>query len=294
MKNAILFLSQLLRIKQWAKNSFIFFPLVFSGNLFQVSPVKNCLIAFAGFCFLSSGLYVFNDFLDRDRDRLHPQKSKRPLARAKISPSTIYLLIGSLIFAGLFICWVISPAIFFSGLIYIGLHLIYNFCTKKIVILDVVFVAFGFQIRIWAGSLASGVYPSVWLQMCVFLLALFLGFNKRRHELSSLGATASQHRSVLASYTDYLLDQIIIICSTLSIVFYGLYTISPEMLHRIGNNTMVYSVPFVIYGIFRYLYLIHIKKQGGDPGEILLTDSSSLVNVLLWILFIVFLLYPLK
>ena len=153
-------------------------------------------------------------------------------------------------------------------------------------ILDVLTVAFGFQLRIWAGSVAIGVMPSLWLQMCVFVLALFLGFTKRRYEITVLKLDGPSHRKVLSHYTSYLLDQLIMICATLAIVFYGLYAISAEIVARIGGYEMFYSTGFVIYGIFRYLYLIHVKKLGDDPGDILLSDIPLITNILLWIGFV--------
>jgi len=290
MKNFFFFL-KLLRTQQWVKNTFIFFPLLFSGYLFHREPAVSTVLTFLGFCLISSSLYVFNDYKDREKDKLHPKKAHRPLAQTHIPSSTIFSLIVIFMGIGLFICYKISAAILFIAIFYIAIHLIYNYYTKMIVILDVIFVAIGFQIRILAGSLAAGVPPSVWLQMCVFLLALFLGFTKRRYEISTLKEKASEHRSVLAHYTSYLLDQIIIICSTLAIAFYGLYTISSDIVQRIGNQNMIYSVAFVIYGIFRYLYLVHVKKLGDEPGEILSTDAPLLINVLLWILYVGFLIY---
>lgn len=291
MKNKIKFLLDLLRVKQWVKNAFIFFPLIFSGKLLQPDPAINCMIAFWGFCFVASGLYIFNDYFDRHKDRLHPRKAGRPLTRLEVGKPLISLLVGGLIGVGLLVCWQADSLVMATALVYIILHLVYNFFAKKIVIIDVVFIALGFQIRIWAGAMAAQVYPSAWFQMCVFLLALFLGFTKRRYEIATLRERASEHRSVLAHYTSYLLDQIIIICSTLAIVFYGLYAISADITDRIGGQGMVYSVVFVIYGIFRYLYLSHVKRQGDDAGETLISDAPLLINVLLWILFICYLLY---
>ncbi len=284
-------LSKLLRIKQWIKNAFIFFPLIFSGNLFDINRLLNCVVTFVGFCLIASGTYIFNDHIDSHKDRLHPKKASRPLAQGKFKNSQIIGLIVGLLSLGLLICFVVDIFIFYMGVLYILLHLIYNLYTKKIVILDVVFVAAGFQLRIWAGALASGVLPSARFQLCVFLLALFLGFTKRRHEITTLKDQAPEHRSVLAHYTTYLLDQIIIICSTLSIVFYGLYTLSADIMIRVGQDYMIYSVGFVIYGIFRYLYLVHVKKFGDDPGEILLSDRPLLINIILWILFVIMILY---
>lgn len=291
MKNKLQFVFDLLRVKQWVKNAFIFFPLIFSGQLFNTEPLINCVIAFFGFCLVASGLYIMNDYLDRHTDRLHPRKALRPLSSTEVPRPVIILLIGGFIILGLLVCSQVDHTVFLTALIYIFLHLTYNFLAKSIVIIDVIFVALGFQIRIWAGAMAAGVMPSVWLQLCVFLLALFLGFTKRRYELTTLQNYAVGHRKVLAEYTPYLLDQMIIICSTLAIVFYGLYTMSPDMIRRIGSHHMLYSIVFVIYGMFRYLYLSHVKKQGDDPGEVLANDPALLINVLLWILFICYLLY---
>lgn len=295
MKNKIKFLFDLLRVKQWVKNSFIFFPLIFSGKLFYPDQIINCIITFLGFCLVASGLYILNDYLDRHKDRLHPRKANRPLAQLKIGKPAIALIVSSFVGLGILVCWQVDPLVLVTAMVYIMLHLVYNFFTKMIVIIDVVFIALGFQIRIWAGAMAIGVVPSVWLQMCVFLLALFLGFTKRRYELNTLGESALGHRSVLSHYTIYFLDQMIIICSTLAVVFYGLYTISADLANRGGGQEMVYSVVFVIYGIFRYLYLSHVKRQGDDAGEALASDLPLLANVLLWILYICYLLYnPLR
>jgi len=281
----------LFRIKQWVKNIFIIFPLLFSGQLFDPKRLLACFLAFIGFCFISSGVYILNDFLDSSRDKIHPKKSQRFLSRRRVQSSSATLLILGLVALGAWICLMADVVILYTAVVYIFIHLLYNFYAKTIVILDVIFVATGFQIRIWAGSLAAGVVPSVWLQMCVFLLALFLGFTKRRHEIATLRDHAPEHRSVLVHYTTYLLDQIIIICSTLAIVFYGLYTISSDIMIRVGNHNMVYSVGFVIYGIFRYLYLVHVKKLGDDPGEVIFSDKPFLINIALWLTFIIFVLY---
>lgn len=291
MKTKIQFICDLLRVKQWVKNTFIFFPLIFSGQLFAPNKLQNCILAFLGFCLIASALYIFNDYRDRHQDRLHPKKSQRPLAKAKFTEVQIALMILSLGGTGIIVCAQVNPLLILTAFLYIGISLIYNFVAKFIVIIDVIFVALGFHIRVWAGAMACDIVPSVWLQMCIFILALFLGFTKRRHEITTLGHDAASHRGVLSHYTTYLLDQIILICSTLAIVFYGLYTMSPDMINRVGHSKMIYSVVFVIYGIFRYLYLSHVKKQGDDPGEVLASDSPLLINVLLWILFICYLLY---
>ena len=288
----LIYIWRLLRIKQWVKNFFIFVPLIFSGGLFQKALLTDVATTFAGFCFLASGLYVFNDFLDSKKDRLHPDKSQRPLARKKLPVGLVTLLILFLLGVGLGVCWMTDLMIFYIGVVYIIVHLIYNLLTKQIVILDVFFVAIGFQIRIWAGSYAALVLPSVWLQLCVFLLALFLGFTKRRYEISTLKDLAAEHRTVLAHYSVYLLDQIIMICSSLTIICYGLYTISADVAFRLGGHqNMIYSLLFVIYGLFRYLYLVHVRKLGGDPGEMMFQDKALLISIILWAMYSVLLLY---
>jgi len=291
MTNTLIFYLRLIRIKQWVKNTFIFFPLIFSGQLFLSNFLYHATLTFIGFCLISSSMYILNDLLDLKKDRVHPKKAKRPLAQGKVNIPLIFFLILALQFMGLSICLRVDFTVFLTAVFYVLTILLYNFGTKRIVLLDVISIAAGFHFRIWAGAFAVGVIPSVWLQMCVFLLALFLGFTKRRRELSTLKNRAPEHRSVLAHYTSYLLDQIIIICSTLAIVFYGLYTISSDIADRIGSNNMVYSLVFVIYGIFRYLYLIHVRNAGDDPGEVLFSDLPLLTCVILWIAYIGMVLY---
>lgn len=287
----MMILFKVLRIKQWVKNAFIFFPLIFSGSFFQLFYLKQSTATFIGFCFIASSMYILNDLLDLDRDRIHPKKAERTEAKLYTNKGLIALLILILLSWGIWILSCVDPLVVMIGSGYVLLHVVYNLIVKRIVILDVIFIAIGFHLRILAGSLAIRVMPSVWLQLCVFILALFLGFTKRRHEMQTLKEKAQEHRVVLAHYTPYLLDQMIMICSTLAVVFYGLYTISPEIVARQGNYNMTYSIVFVIYGIFRYLYLIHVRNLGNDPGEILLSDWPLTVNVIAWIIFVGFLIY---
>jgi len=281
----------LMRIKHWSKNFFIYFPLIFSGQLFREGAFFQATFSLLGFCFLSSSIYILNDLLDSENDKHHPHKSGRPLSREAISRTFAIVLSLFFLIAGLCVCSLINFGVLLMGVLYILLHVVYNIYAKNVVILDVIFIAMGFQIRIWAGALAIDVAPSVWLQMCVFVLALFLGFVKRSLELKFLKDSAQKHRIVLSHYTSYLLDQIIIICSTLAIVFYGLYTISSDVVLKLGSYDMVYSVAFVIYGIFRYLYLAHVKRQGDEPSDILFSDRPIFWCVFLWIVSIVWMIY---
>lgn len=280
-----------LRVQQWIKNAFIFLPVVFSGYLFQSDLWLNITLTFIAFSFISSAIYIINDLLDYRQDQKHPIKSLRPIAANKVSKPLAMIVSVVCLLLGIYFSYLVSLDLTFLSIAYVLLQLLYNSRSKKMVLVDVLSVAFGFLMRIWAGSIAAQVLPSAWLQLCVFVLSLFLGFAKRRSEMSLLKLDAHEHRSVLSKYSVYLLDQLIMICATLSIVFYGLYTISPEVVARVHSNAMLYSLPFVIYGIFRYLYLIHQNKKGDDSGEILLNDVPLFLAVLGWCLFVVFVIY---
>ena len=271
---------EFLRVRQWVKNFFILFPFIFAGKFFSPGMLGRVLETVAVFCLASSAMYIFNDLCDLEFDKNHPQKSKRPLASGKIKPSLACWAVLGLGSAGLLLAGVLGKDVLGMVALYIVLNIGYNVWTKHIIIFDVISVALGFQIRIWAGSVAAGVWPSAWLQMCTLLLALFLGFTKRRCESFTLGSKMKRHRPVLSQYNDYLLDLMIGVCAVLAIAFYGLYTI--EVGHHGGERYMLYSVLFVIYGIFRYLYLAYVKKISGDAAEIFFSDWPLAACVLLW------------
>lgn len=283
-------LIELLRLRQWVKNLFIIAPLIFCGRFNEPSLWAHLAWVVAAFCLISSGMYIINDLSDLDEDRHHPQKKNRPLASGRMGLRQAKLVAVVLLFAGLGLCFIQGMDVLLLAVSYILLHLLYNLRTKHVVILDVLTVAAGFQIRIWVGAAAIHIMPSAWLQICMFVLALFLGFAKRRCELVNLENSAHLHRSVLGKYTEYFLDQMILVCSTLSIVLYGLYTVSPEVTERIKSYSMFYSTVFVVYGIFRYLYLMHVKRLKEDPSEALLTDKPMMINIILWLFFIVIIL----
>lgn len=281
----------LLRVKQWVKNVFIFMPLIFGGFLFNVPDILKVTVTFIAFCLLSSAVYIINDLKDLSSDRMHPKKKRRPLAAGLIKPEQAVLILAFLFAVSLSIGFFMGKAIFLVMVLYALLHLLYNFKLKKTVILDVISIALGFELRIWAGALAISIYPSVWIQLCVFLLALFLGFIKRRHEKHILYDKAIEHRGVLAHYTLYFLDQMIMISATLCIIFYGLYVMSEDVVRRTSNHYMAYTIPFVVYGVFRYLYLVHVRRAGDDPGEILVSDLPFFINIILWAFSIIAILY---
>lgn len=273
-----------LRPKQWIKNLFVFLPLLFSGGLFKAGAFIEVCASFILFSLASCSVYLLNDILDRKEDKAHPVKSKRPIARGRISVKLgllLSLLFFLLAFAGSLLAGKYLAVIIIA---YIMLNIAYAIIIKRIPILDVIAIAIGFELRVWAGALVIGIRPSIWLESCAFLLALFLGFAKRRGEIVLLESGAEQHRRVLAGYRGLLLDEFIIIASGLTLLSYILYAISRDA-------RMAYTVPFVIYGILRYLYIIHNNKKSGDPTEILVSDKPLLVDLALWVISILLILY---
>lgn len=280
-----------LRPNNWIKNIFLFAPLIFSGKFLELISFSREVLAFIAFCLCSSAVYLLNDILDFDADKLHPVKSKRPIASGELTKRFALFLSLMILSVAFFISSLISVWLCFVVSIYYLLNLFYSLYLKKIEIIDVMTIAFDFELRIWAGSLAIGVIPSVWLQLMTFLLALFLGFTKRRKEIILLGGVAEEHRQVLSMYKVPLLDQFITLCAGLSILAYALYTVSPEIECRGQAKYLIYTLPFVIYGVLRYLYLVWSGKENGDPAEVLLSDVWLLSSVILWGLVVFLILY---
>lgn len=272
-----------LRPQQWIKNLFIFAPIVFSRHFLERPLVLKTAAAFAAFCLVSSAHYIFNDLRDLEEDRRHPIKSKRPLAagRLKKGPAVAAMLL--LAVAGLGGAAALSMPFFYISLGYLVLQVLYSVKLKHVVILDIFVVAAGFVIRVVAGGLVIGVTISSWLLICTMLLALFLAMSKRRHELVLLEGEAENHRPILKEYTTYLLDQMISVVTASTLVAYCLYTISEETVARFGTKNLILTVPFVLYGIFRYLYLIHQKDEGGSPEHLILKDKPLLIDIFLWV-----------
>lgn len=276
---------------QWVKNILVFAGLIFSQNFFDSSLFIKSFLGFVLFCTTSSSVYILNDILDLKQDKLHPIKSKRPLASGELSVSSTLsfsLILGIISIVLAF--WLQSN---FGAviLVYFLLNLFYSLYLKHIVILDVMSVAAGFVLRAVAGALVIQVTISSWLVVCTILLALFLGFSKRRHELVLLENNAANHRRILAEYSPYFLDQMIAVVTASTVVAYAFYTLSPEVMEKLGTKHMILTIPFVLYGIFRYLYLIHQKKEGGRPTRMLLTDKPILINILLWLVAVFLILY---
>ncbi len=280
-----------MRPHQWTKNFFIYAALIFSQNIFNLPLLLKTTIAFSAFCLISSALYVFNDLKDLEEDKLHPLKSRRPIASGKIKKSTAILMIVILGLLGFSSAFTLNKNYFIIILVYFLIQMAYSIKLKHIVILDVFVVALGFLIRVVAGGLAIEVSLSSWLLICTILLALFLALSKRRHELVLLEDGASDHRPILEEYSPYLLDQMIAVVTASTVIAYCLYTISEETVTKFGTTNLIFTVPFVLYGIFRYLYLIHQKSEGGSPEALIIKDKPLLIDIFLWIAAAVIILY---
>lgn len=279
------------RPEQWTKNLIVFAGLLFGGRLLEGRAVLLATATFAIFCALSACIYLFNDVMDRDTDRRHPLKLMRPIASGRLSSRAALATAGLLGAGALFAAVTIRPALGGTASMYLGLLLLYSISLKHIVIVDVLTIAGGFVLRAVAGALAVAVPISQWLLVCTILLALFLALSKRRHELTLLAEDAMGHRPILNEYSPYLLDQMIAVVTASTLIGYCVYSTSAETAERLGTNRLALTIPFVLYGIFRYLYLVHQKRAGGSPAELLLTDRPLLACVALWALSVVLVLY---
>lgn len=280
-----------LRPGQWTKNLFVFGALVFAVKLNDPDAVLRATIAFVVFCALSGTVYLVNDVLDREQDQRHPLKKNRPIASGALDPRTA--LVVALVIAAptLFVAYRLGLPFFATACGYLGLLWAYSAYLKNLVILDVLTIAFGFTLRAVAGGAAISVPISHWLLVCTTLLALFLALSKRRHELVLLADQATDHRPILDHYTPYLLDQMISVVTASTLIAYVFYTISPETTEKFGTTLLSLTIPFPLYGIFRYLYLVHRKEQGGSPAELVINDRPLLICVALWVVAVILVIY---
>ncbi len=270
-----------MRPRQWTKNAFVFAALVFDAKLFDPSYLLPTIAGFLLLCITSGTVYLINDLVDLEKDRRHPVKRNRPLPSERLSRPVAIAAVTLFLVAGQPLAYLLNPTFgkILSG--YLALQILYSFVLRNVVLVDVFSIAAGFVLRVAAGvALVDVARFSPWLYLCMTLLALFLGFGKRRHELLLLKEDANSHRAILDEYTLPLLDQIITLVVAGTIFTYALYTFSAEGLPE--NNLMMLTIPFVLYGNLRYLYLIHVKGLGGAPEEILLGDVPFVINALLW------------
>ena len=285
----LLFLS--LRPEQWTKNLLVFAGALFGRRLLDADAVGIATATFAIFCALSGAVYLFNDVADREADRAHPLKSGRPIASGRLSTRVALLAAGLLAAAALGAAFVIRPALAAVSAAYLLLLVLYSVALKHIVIVDVLTISGGFVLRAVAGAVAVAVPIGHWLLVCTTLLALFLALSKRRHELTLLTDGAVGHRRILEEYTAYLLDQMVSVVTASTLVAYVSYATSAETAERLGTDRLGLTIPFVLYGIFRYLYLVHRKSGGGSPAAMLVTDRPLLACVALWTLCVIVILY---
>jgi 4-hydroxybenzoate polyprenyltransferase len=280
-----------MRPRQWFKNIFLFVGLVFSHNLFQIGLFIKVCVGFVVFCLAASSIYIFNDIHDRESDRKHPEKCRRPLAEGSLQVSEGYMVSMVLAAIAFLLAFMMNRTFFVILLAYSILNLAYSLRIKQIVILDIMFIASGFVLRILAGTALAGVNPSDWLIICTITLSLFLGFSKRRNELILMGENAGYQRKVLKEYSIHFLDQMISMVTACTVMSYILYTVSPETVARFGTKNLIFSIPFVLFGVFRYLYLIYLKKTIENPIDLILKDFPSLLNILLWFSAVMIIIY---
>jgi 4-hydroxybenzoate polyprenyltransferase len=271
-----------LRPVQWVKNVFVLAPLVFAEHLLEPDLLLRAGISFFAFCFAASSIYLVNDLRDREEDRRHPLKKNRPIASGALAVPVA--IAASVLLAAASI----GAAVYLGGkfilclAVYLAINLLYSSVLKKIVILDVMAVSSGYVLRVMAGAAAIDVEVSKWLLLCSIFLALLLIFSKRRHEIVLLGDTAAEHRAVLGHYSAAFLDQMINVVTASTVVSYALYAVDDHTVAKFGSDALVYTLPLVLYGIFRYLYLIYQRTDLQDPTVTLMKDPALIVNVVLW------------
>lgn len=280
--NPITTLAGALRVYQWPKNLLVFGALVFSQELTDIGQLLRSIAAFAVMCAASSAVYILNDLNDVEKDRAHPEKCRRPFASGTLSVATGIVMMIGLAIGALAAAFLIHVQFAAVVLIYMVLNVFYSTLLKNIPIIDVMIVALGFVLRAIAGAMAIDVVFSNWLVVCTLFLALFLALGKRRRELLALEDGGSSHREVLAHYSVPFLEQLILIMATCTLIVYVSYVCSPEVTKRFGTDKLYFTIPFVVYGLFRYIYLVHHRQGGGDPSKTLLTDGPLLAAVVMW------------
>ena len=290
-RSVALSLLRSLRPHQWTKNLFVFAGLIFAERLFDPTAAATAVGAFIVFCALSGVVYLINDIKDREADRRHPVKCRRPIASGALPVATGAAAAGVIGIAAVAAAFWINLAFGVVSLAYVALLSVYSTSLKHIVILDVLTIAGGFVLRALGGAVAIDVRFSHWLLLLMLLLALFLALSKRRAEIVALADSARGHRPSLADYSPYLLDQMIGVVTASTLLAYAFYAIAPETVARFGTDRLLWTVPFPLYGIFRYLYLVHQREGGGNPSEMLLTDRPLLACVALWGLAVIAILY---
>ena len=268
-----------MRPGQWPKNAALLVAPTFAQRMTDPASFWPVAAGVVAFCLLASAVYLANDLLDREQDRLHPEKHARPIAAGTLAPGLAGVSAVVLCAAGLALAVAIGPGFAWTALGYVALQVAYNVALKRVVIVDVFAIAAGFVLRVVAGAEAVVVPISNWLYLCTLLVSLLLALAKRRAELALLGSDASRHRRILEEYSTPLLDQLITVLCAATIVAYALYTVAPETMHKFGGDRLKFTVPFVLFGLMRYLFLIHRHGAGGQPERVLLRDRPTQLNL---------------
>ena len=273
-----------MRVRQWTKNLVLFAGVVFSLHFRDLHELARAAEAFLAFCLLSSAVYTLNELRDIAGDRLHPKKKYRPIPSGELSVPAAWGIFAALLLAATALAVPLGRPFLVTAGIYLALNLAYTLALKRVVLVDVMMIALGFVLRAVAGveALTAAERISPWLLVCTLFLALFLAVCKRRHERVLLADQAEAHRKTLTEYPPELVDQLIPVVTAATVISYTIYTINPSTVERFGTDQLVYTVPFVVYGVFRYLYLVYRRQRGGSPSEVLLTDGPTLINVVLW------------
>ena len=285
------YLFLILRPRHWIKNLFIFTPLIFGKKLFSPPSTLKAITAYCLFSLLSSSVYLINDLIDIEQDRLHQIKRLRPIPSGKVSKKQAQITAAILGLVSIALSFMLDIYFGWIAVIYFVFNLLYSKIFKKVVVIDVFCLAMFFLLRVIAGTVITKAKFSYWMILIVTLLSLFLGFNKRRQELRLLGIKSYAHRHVLSKYSLYYIDWMISVTTFLIAVIYMLYTVDTRTVAAFGTRDLFYSIPFVYYGIFRYLYLIHKVNRFGDPTDILLSDRMLQLNIILWISVCVYVIY---
>jgi 4-hydroxybenzoate polyprenyltransferase len=280
-----------LRPTQWPKNVFVLAPLVFGGRLLDSRVTLRAALALVAFCCASSAVYLINDLRDREEDRRHPLKRLRPIAAGTLPVPAAVLAVAALVGAAALLSVRLGRPFALVLGTYLVLNVLYTLWLKHMVILDVMSIAISFVLRVEAGSTATGIEISRWLLLCTIFLALFLAFSKRRHEITLLAHEAAGQRPVLDHYSPAFLDQMINVVTASSVVSYALYCVAPETVEKYHTQDLVFTIPLVLYGIFRYLYLMYQRPGERNPTEAILRDAPFLINILLWGLVVVWIVY---
>ena len=281
-----------MRPKQWAKNIFVFVPLLFDEKLFRLQPLLRSVLAAIIFSLVSSAVYLINDLGDIERDKLHPVKRHRPLPSGQVSPGIAKAMAIALLFICIPAAWLINPYFSIIVIIYLAQNIAYTFWLKHMVILDVMTIAAGYVLRVAAGTFViDAARFSPWLYTFTTFLALLIALSKRRSELLVLQDSANEHRAILQEYNTRFLDELTGMVAACAIMSYSFYTFSAPNLP--GNNVMMLTIPFVIYGVFRYIYLVHVKQLGGEPEEVFLKDKPLILDGVLYAALVLVIMYAL-